>query len=274
MFHHNCLGSILVDKGLEGSGNGSVSHASFVKETDSILSNCPANHRVVMCDFQGDNNAGIQKGVGSDVVAKMVHAYQGSTNLLIDKGGKKFKPVTLFPLFLSLQENRVGDERVTEADLDADMVSRNIDLVYGRGSIGLMGLISQAVFDGGRHVIGVIPKTLMPREGPLLCGSSKTYNYSKSDSGPSKPPSFEFMDQGFNFKSIKEPVKPSLSKKKQKFRKKKLAKLSANPISSFLLRSCSSISSSFLSGLIRREPAKKISLASYSSGLKPHLSHL
>ncbi|XP_031129101.1 cytokinin riboside 5'-monophosphate phosphoribohydrolase LOG1 isoform X1 [Ipomoea triloba] len=44
------------------------------------------------------------------------------------------------------------------------MVSRNIDLVYGGGSIGLMGLVSQAVHDGGRHVIGVIPKTLMPRE--------------------------------------------------------------------------------------------------------------
>lgn len=33
-------------------------------------------------------------------------------------------------------------------------VSRNIDLVYGGGSIGLMGLVSQAVHDGGRHVIG------------------------------------------------------------------------------------------------------------------------
>ncbi|TYI98913.1 hypothetical protein E1A91_D01G250100v1 [Gossypium mustelinum] len=43
-------------------------------------------------------------------------------------------------------------------------VSRNIDLVYGGGSIGLMGLVSQAVHNGGRHVIGVIPKTLMPRE--------------------------------------------------------------------------------------------------------------
>ncbi|KAL7265420.1 hypothetical protein ACSBR1_003236 [Camellia fascicularis] len=46
----------------------------------------------------------------------------------------------------------------------AYLVSRNIDLVYGGGSIGLMGLISQAVHDGGRHVIGVIPKMLMPRE--------------------------------------------------------------------------------------------------------------
>ncbi|KAL1822685.1 hypothetical protein ACET3Z_009463 [Daucus carota] len=48
--------------------------------------------------------------------------------------------------------------------LAQEMVSRNIDLVYGGGSIGLMGLISQAVHQGGRHVIGVIPKTLMPRE--------------------------------------------------------------------------------------------------------------
>lgn len=34
-------------------------------------------------------------------------------------------------------------------------VARNIDLVYGGGSIGLMGLISQAVYNGGRHVIGL-----------------------------------------------------------------------------------------------------------------------
>lgn len=33
-------------------------------------------------------------------------------------------------------------------------VERNIDLVYGGGSIGLMGLVSQAVHDGGCHVLG------------------------------------------------------------------------------------------------------------------------
>lgn len=33
-------------------------------------------------------------------------------------------------------------------------VERGIDLVYGGGSIGLMGLVSHAVHDGGRHVIG------------------------------------------------------------------------------------------------------------------------
>ncbi|OAY82247.1 Cytokinin riboside 5'-monophosphate phosphoribohydrolase LOG1 [Ananas comosus] len=30
-------------------------------------------------------------------------------------------------------------------------VERNIDLVYGGGSVGLMGLVSQAVYNGGRH---------------------------------------------------------------------------------------------------------------------------
>lgn len=44
------------------------------------------------------------------------------------------------------------------------LIERKIDLVYGGGSIGLMGLVSQAVYDGGRHVLGVIPKTLMPKE--------------------------------------------------------------------------------------------------------------
>ncbi|XP_047321631.1 cytokinin riboside 5'-monophosphate phosphoribohydrolase LOG1-like [Impatiens glandulifera] len=49
-------------------------------------------------------------------------------------------------------------------DLATQLVSRNIDLVYGGGSIGLMGSISQAVYDGGCHVLGIIPKTLMLRE--------------------------------------------------------------------------------------------------------------
>ncbi|KAL1821217.1 hypothetical protein DCAR_0417605 [Daucus carota subsp. sativus] len=49
-------------------------------------------------------------------------------------------------------------------ELGKELVERRIDLVYGGGSVGLMGLISQAVHDGGRHVLGVIPRTLMPRE--------------------------------------------------------------------------------------------------------------
>ncbi|CDY44352.1 BnaC02g03250D [Brassica napus] len=49
-------------------------------------------------------------------------------------------------------------------DLGKELVAKKVDLVYGGGSIGLMGLVSQAVHDGGRHVIGVIPKLLMLQE--------------------------------------------------------------------------------------------------------------
>lgn len=33
-------------------------------------------------------------------------------------------------------------------------VSRRLDLVYGGGSVGLMGLVSQEVHRGGGHVLG------------------------------------------------------------------------------------------------------------------------
>ncbi|XP_022144184.1 cytokinin riboside 5'-monophosphate phosphoribohydrolase LOG7-like isoform X2 [Momordica charantia] len=54
--------------------------------------------------------------------------------------------------------------QIAAIQLGKQLVERKIDLVYGGGSIGLMGLVSQAVYDGGRHVLGVIPKSLMPRE--------------------------------------------------------------------------------------------------------------
>ncbi|KAJ9697723.1 hypothetical protein PVL29_007038 [Vitis rotundifolia] len=39
-----------------------------------------------------------------------------------------------------------------------------MDLIYGGGSVGLMGLVSQKVYDGGCHVLGVIPRALVPIE--------------------------------------------------------------------------------------------------------------
>ncbi|XP_004291058.1 PREDICTED: cytokinin riboside 5'-monophosphate phosphoribohydrolase LOG8 [Fragaria vesca subsp. vesca] len=49
-------------------------------------------------------------------------------------------------------------------ELGNELVKRKIDLVYGGGNVGLMGLVSQTVFDGGCHVLGVIPRALVPRE--------------------------------------------------------------------------------------------------------------
>ncbi|KAL5984193.1 Cytokinin riboside 5'-monophosphate phosphoribohydrolase log5 [Asimina triloba] len=39
-------------------------------------------------------------------------------------------------------------------ELGKELVSRKVDLVYGGGSIGLMGLVSQAVHKGGGHITG------------------------------------------------------------------------------------------------------------------------
>ncbi|KAH7667098.1 LOG family protein [Dioscorea alata] len=49
-------------------------------------------------------------------------------------------------------------------DLGKELVMKNINLVYGGGNIELMGLISQTVFNGGRQVLGIIPKALMDKE--------------------------------------------------------------------------------------------------------------
>jgi uncharacterized protein (TIGR00730 family) len=46
----------------------------------------------------------------------------------------------------------------------AELASRGLDLVYGGGSIGLMGVVARTVRDAGRHVIGVIPRALTTRE--------------------------------------------------------------------------------------------------------------
>ncbi|CAK8569078.1 unnamed protein product [Lathyrus sativus] len=54
--------------------------------------------------------------------------------------------------------------QIAAIQLGKQLVERKIDLVYGGGSIGLMGRISQVVYDGGCHVLGVIPKTLMTKE--------------------------------------------------------------------------------------------------------------
>lgn len=44
------------------------------------------------------------------------------------------------------------------------LVQRNIRLVYGGGSIGLMGKIADAVLEEGGYVVGVIPEKLAHKE--------------------------------------------------------------------------------------------------------------
>ena len=44
------------------------------------------------------------------------------------------------------------------------MAEHGIGLVYGGGTIGLMGTIAEAVLDGGGHVTGIMPDFLKSRE--------------------------------------------------------------------------------------------------------------
>ena len=48
--------------------------------------------------------------------------------------------------------------------LGREFVARGIELVYGGGNVGLMGVIADAVLAAGGRAIGVIPEQLMARE--------------------------------------------------------------------------------------------------------------
>ena len=48
--------------------------------------------------------------------------------------------------------------------LGCTLAARGVRLIYGGGSIGLMGIVMQAVLDNGGQVTGVIPAFLMRRE--------------------------------------------------------------------------------------------------------------
>ncbi|KAG6604958.1 Cytokinin riboside 5'-monophosphate phosphoribohydrolase LOG5, partial [Cucurbita argyrosperma subsp. sororia] len=73
----------------------------------------------------------------------------------------RFKRVCVF---CGSSTGKRGCYRDAAIDLAQELISRRLELVYGGGSIGLMGLVSQAVHRGGGRVMGIIPRTLMNKE--------------------------------------------------------------------------------------------------------------
>lgn len=59
-----------------------------------------------------------------------------------------------------------NDPRFAEAaqTLGSHLASQGIDLVFGGGKVGLMGVVADAVLAGGGQVYGVIPESLRDRE--------------------------------------------------------------------------------------------------------------
>lgn len=62
--------------------------------------------------------------------------------------------------------SRGNDERFAEAasEFGRYIASQGMDLVFGGGKVGLMGVVADAVLAGGREVYGVIPESLRDRE--------------------------------------------------------------------------------------------------------------
>ncbi|KAF7818835.1 cytokinin riboside 5'-monophosphate phosphoribohydrolase LOG7 [Senna tora] len=79
----------------------------------------------------------------------------------MEESKSRFKRICVFCGSSSGKKPTYQDAAI---QLGKELVERRIDLVYGGGSVGLMGLVSRAVHDGGRHVLGVIPVGLTPRE--------------------------------------------------------------------------------------------------------------
>jgi uncharacterized protein (TIGR00730 family) len=48
--------------------------------------------------------------------------------------------------------------------LAAEMINRNMSLVYGAGNVGLMGVIADAMLEAGKDVYGIIPQKLVDIE--------------------------------------------------------------------------------------------------------------
>lgn len=63
--------------------------------------------------------------------------------------------------------SRVGNDPAfaeVAHDVGSIIGARGADLVFGGGSIGLMGIVADAALHGGSHVIGVITEALLDRE--------------------------------------------------------------------------------------------------------------
>ena len=67
-------------------------------------------------------------------------------------------------VYCGSSSGRKPDYAQVARQLARAMVSRNIGLVYGGASVGIMGEIANAVLEEGGDVIGVIPKRLFAKE--------------------------------------------------------------------------------------------------------------
>jgi uncharacterized protein (TIGR00730 family) len=67
-------------------------------------------------------------------------------------------------VFCGSSQGSRPEYRAAAEEMGAELVRRNIGLVYGGGNVGLMGAIADAVLEAGGEAVGVIPEHIMSRE--------------------------------------------------------------------------------------------------------------
>jgi uncharacterized protein (TIGR00730 family) len=67
-------------------------------------------------------------------------------------------------VYCGSNSGRRSDYAEAAKSLARALVERNIDLVYGGASVGVMGVLADAVLAEGGHVIGIIPQGLVDKE--------------------------------------------------------------------------------------------------------------
>ncbi len=73
-------------------------------------------------------------------------------------------PMKRVCVFAGSSSGTKREYREAAEDLGRVLVSRGIDLVYGGGNVGLMGVLADTMIASGGHVTGVIPGALVARE--------------------------------------------------------------------------------------------------------------
>jgi uncharacterized protein (TIGR00730 family) len=67
-------------------------------------------------------------------------------------------------VFCGSQTGAATAYRTATAALGAEMVRRGIGVVYGGGSVGLMGVLADCILQSGGEITGVIPEALATKE--------------------------------------------------------------------------------------------------------------
>ncbi|MGH8988101.1 MAG: TIGR00730 family Rossman fold protein [Acidimicrobiales bacterium] len=100
---------------------------------------------------------------------------------------------TLHALCVFCGSSLPTDERFADTAhaLGAELATRGVELVYGGGSVGLMGTVADACLSGGGKVTGVIPEGLFRRE---IAHTGLTTRYDVSSMHERKQKMYDLSD--------------------------------------------------------------------------------